>query len=277
MTNATKLNSAEIKSIEFALLEKITKLIEELGLRYFLCGGTLLGAVRHQGFIPWDDDIDICMPRKDYETFFQYCEENDIGFDVFWWKSQKVKYFLPFGKICDRNTTVVDDFKRKSDTSTGVWVDIFPLDFFDDKETGRKAIKKIRFCKAMLTASNWGKYHKSLTHPFWYEPPRFFFYIASRFVNRKKLLKKMEKTISKLSCGHGNGAGCVFGSYGSREIVSANAFANGISLPFEEKQFQCPEGYDEYLSSLYGDYMTPPTHKHRVSRHGVIVYPKRDI
>ena len=119
-----RLDINEIKQIELDILVNIAKFCDEYGLRYYLAGGTLLGAIRHKGFIPWDDDIDIIMPREDYIKFFK-TYKSDCGF----YKADSIlnnaDYWLQTGKVFDLRTIVINNNEKYQ---FNIWIDVFPTD-----------------------------------------------------------------------------------------------------------------------------------------------------
>lgn len=117
----------EMKQIELRVLKQIRAICEEQGWRYFLVGGTLLGAVRHKGFIPWDDDIDIGMPRADYEKFIDYCISHDVPFKVMCNRSEN-KYGYLYAKAMAPDTVLLEESSNRYNVEQGIFVDIFPVD-----------------------------------------------------------------------------------------------------------------------------------------------------
>ena len=149
-----ELQLEQLKQIELDILKQFHQYCIKHNLRYFLTGGTLLGAVRHKGFIPWDDDIDVCMPRTDYEKFiscFSFDPLNEI-LQVATITSLK-GYYLPFAKLMRRDTILKE--KTSSHLELGVYIDIFPLDnMSDDYETACKLFHSTSYFRKMLTFKN---------------------------------------------------------------------------------------------------------------------------
>lgn len=137
-----ELNKKEIQNIELNILLEFSKFCNENKLRYYLVGGTLLGAIRHKGFIPWDDDIDVCMPRPDYELFISNFHSDNSCLKLCCNKFGNLK--APFAKLKDTRTIVVNDILvNDNDIDTNLWIDIFPVDGLPDSECNRKKhIKK---------------------------------------------------------------------------------------------------------------------------------------
>lgn len=257
----------ELKQIELRLLMQIHKICTEQNFRYYLVGGTLLGAVRHKGFIPWDDDIDIGMPRADYEKFIDFCILNDVPFRLVCNKTH-ANYGHLFAKAVDQNTVLVETVGRKDSTEMGVCVDIFPLDgLADSYEEARASLNKSRFERELLVAANWGRFSRSKTRAVYYEPIRFAFFCLSRLCSLRKLIRRIESKYSADGFDKSKFVACVCGVYRNREIVEYDVFSEYIMLPFEGEQFRCPKGYDRYLSSIYGDYMQLPPVDKRVTHH----------
>ena len=150
MEKQKKLSISEVKEIELGLLLKFDQICQRHGLTYYLCGGTLLGAIHHKGFIPWDDDIDVLMPRGDFEKLLELEKTQDSTEieQIVSWKSGKSIY--PFIKLINTNTVLKEKYLSEEFT-TGVWIDIFPFDGMpDDDRLIAKKFKKIKFYKTIL-------------------------------------------------------------------------------------------------------------------------------
>lgn len=262
----------EMKATELGLLLEFHQMCVENGWRYSLSGGTLLGAVRHHGFIPWDDDIDVMMPRPDYDQFIEYCGAHPTAFKVF---SNELteNYYLLFAKISDRKTLIEDAETVLPDYGIGVSIDVFPIDGLAETYNGaKKRFESTSLKRELLGASAWKKYFRSKTHPVYMEPVRFAVFAASRAVNRKRLLLSVEKTNRGVPFDTSRFAGCVCGSYRKNEIMETDVFREYEDILFEGRQLKAIRGKEIYLQHLYGDYMKLPPEEKRVTHHTFKAY-----
>lgn len=240
----------EIKQAEFGLLKKFDSFCRQNKIRYFLSNGTLLGAVKYKGFIPWDDDIDVLVPREDYERLVEIFKDDDavslISFE------REPKYLYPFAKLCDR-FTIKDESGLDNGIILGLNIDVFPLDSWNDKVS--EAVKEVKNIKKHIIALNLAKLKKTNAST-----------LIKRFVQRilmiickiftaefflKKIIKKCNKKKENASLYLGCKSWCI---YGTREIIPAQVFEDSIEVEFEGSVFPAPIGYDRYLRSLYGNY-----------------------
>lgn len=270
-----ELSLQEIKSIEFSLLEEIDKICRKEKIRYSLIGGTLLGAVRHKGFIPWDDDVDIMMPRKDYNRFIEYCKKNScVNFNLLCNELEESYGYL-FAKACSKNTMIKEENISSNGIELGVYVDIFPADGLGNSyKDARKKLESSRFLREVLIAKNWRKFFKSKTHAWYYEPIRFFFFAISRLFSRKKIVSEIQKKYMNIDFDSVKYVGVISGSYRSKEIVETQLYSRYTELQFEGKNFMALEQYDEYLKHIYGNYMELPSEEKRKSHHMFVAYYK---
>lgn len=265
----------ELKQVELNLLKNVNAICREHGWKYSLCGGTLLGAIRHKGFIPWDDDIDIAMPRKDYEAFLKYGMEHG--------EEQSVRIVSPktsscyaylAAKVCDTNTIMEEENFERDGLEMGVYVDIFPIDGLGTKSEAKKHFNATRFERELLVARNWKRFFRSKTHAWYIEPVRFAFWIMSRFVSTSKLVNKVETYYAQFPIEKSEYAAVVCGSYREKEILPTEVLNTFTEVEFEGKQFMAFEKYDEYLRSIYGDYMKLPPKDKQVTHHMFKAYWK---
>lgn len=245
----------ELRQIQIGILDEVHQYCEAHGLRYFLSSGTLIGAVRHKGYIPWDDDIDIYMPRKDYEQFLRKFKGSE-QFKLLN-PAKEPHYYYTFAKVVDTRTLMIED--ETDGYEIGVYMDIFPVDYVPDdlKERERvfkrkKLLYKIRRCK--ISKSN--PLHSRLAYWCYKLLP-----ISVEQLNRmiRKLIVRKES--SQYVC-HMTEAGP-----GVKSCFPAEDIASSVDIAFEGKTYKTMVGYKDYLERTYGDYMTLPPVEQRVTHH----------
>lgn len=264
-----KMNADEIRNVQLGILDAVHDYCESNGLTYFLTGGTLIGAVRHQGFIPWDDDIDIMMLRKDYESFI--ANFNSIGSDysvVTCFNNPKMKY--PFAKVTDERTLLSENTNGML-PELGVSIDLFPVDNLPDSNKEiYKIVKQERRYKRMLGIYGITPKNRGM--------------IKNIAIGLLQTIVKMSdlNTVSKkmnriaMNCGYENSEKCadlVWG-YSEKEIMPREVFCKAVYLPFEGKNKCVPSGYHVFLTNIYGDYMKLPPVEKQVSHHDIVAYYK---
>ena len=263
-----KLENAQIKEYSFAVLRALKAVCEKHGLSYSLTGGTLIGAVRHQGFIPWDDDIDVMMSRTDYNKLIQIAKIEDLGFDLFCAEIYGEDYWYPFAKACHRDTFVKERNQKEMAHAVGVFVDIFPVDGIANHYwTAKLRCMCFQFLHGLKITSNWTHYHRSKLRKWYYEPFRYVCYLLSKMVSRRLIDKMLDLFVNKKDYIKSRYAGRLVGDYGSREIMEKSLFESKIKVTFEGEEFDAIADYDIFLTRLYGDYMQLPPVEKQVTHH----------
>lgn len=263
-----KMEINEIKAASFQVLCAVAETCEANGIAYSLTGGTLIGAVRHQGFIPWDDDIDVMMPRPDYDRFISIVKNGEYGFDLMCDEICGDDYWYPFAKACHRGTLLVEKNILESNHKLGVYVDIFPVDGAGDNlRLAKLRTSLIQVLHGLRLTANWTKFRRSKLRAWYYEPFRYVCYLLSRMLGRKRVTCWLDKTLRKKKVANSGYAGRLVGDYGAKEVMPSGVFAKYINLPFEGREFSAIAEYDTFLSTLYGNYMELPPKEKRKTHH----------
>ena len=268
--NETKIISMkERKEIMLSIMDEIDAYCKANNLTYFLIGGTLLGAIRHKGFIPWDDDMDIGMPRKDYEFFIMNFKSSSGNVSVNDFRTKK-NFIWPGAKAIDVRTSLNEVGDKK--IVSGVYVDIFPFDGIKGEyEDAINIVTKTDRWHKLLTL----KYlsidtKRSLIKNVAIVFGKILYLIPDTYLI-KRINYGLKHPIDFKNCTYI----CNFaGAWGIKEIIKSSCFEKTQSAFFEGRIYQIPVGYDESLKTLYGDYMTPPPVEKRKSTHSGQAYWK---
>ena len=264
----TKKELENLKTCLMYIMKDIHRVCVENDIRYFCYGGTMLGAVRHKGFIPWDDDMDICMPRPDYERFMQIADAK-LKEDLFVENYKNTKgYGHPFGKVMLKGTVWKENFTEKVDCHKNIYVDVFPLDCISsDPMRFKWDTIRVRIIQRMLLLNCSYKYTKKGIKKILYRMGYWF----SKKWKKETLISLWEKLAikdEKLQ----NGQYTIFsGVYPiGREVVLKDEIQEFTEMPFEDTEFVVPKAYDAILKRMYGDYMVLPPKEKQVSHHNLI-------
>lgn len=243
-------------------------LCEKYDLRYYIISGTMLGAVRHEGFIPWDDDIDVGMPRSDYEKLRRITKNLDI-------KKYKVEFPLEnnddytylIAKMYDTETTFVE--KKRQSVKRGIYIDIFPLDGMgNDIDIAVKSYKPFyRNYKLYLMISCAILKRRSIKKNIAVLLGRI---ISPLFVKENKLMLKIDSICKKYNFDDSEFVCNLLGGAGIRGIVPKAYFGTPKIIKFENIQVYGLEHPDKYLRAIYGNYMELPSEEKRVSLHDYV-------
>lgn len=257
----------KVQLVQLEILREIVRVCELNDIKYFLIGGTMLGAVRHQGFIPWDDDLDIGIMRTDYEKFLSVAPLSlNKRYKLVDWKTDKT-YPHPMAKVIKKGT-VYRERKRKDAGEQGIWVDVFPYDSIESVVLLKKRVLKLKALRSLIRAKckyqTWQGENGILIGKFIKNLP---FTIMSIFVDKANLIRKYEALSIEADS---EASKCVFENgtedY-SKWCFPKAYFQEFVNISFEDEDYIVPKKYHEYLSIAYGDYMKLPPESERENRH----------
>ena len=262
----------KLQKTELELLGEFDRICRKYDIEYFISAGTLIGAVRHKGFIPWDDDVDILMTRKNYNKFIKY-QKKELNTKKFYLdcsETNKDNTTL-YAKLKRKNTYYIDIYSGEDRKNQKIWMDIFPLDNISDNPI----IQKIHFFRVyVLKLLTMYKYNYIKDND--KKALLYMIKFTSIFFNKKRLYKKVKKLTQKYNNKKTNYYASYAGVYLGREVYPKSFFEKTTELYFENKKYMAPANYDAYLTQVYGDYMTIPPEEDRVGHHFLedIKFPK---
>lgn len=260
----------KLQLFELELFKKFSKFCEENNITYYALGGTLLGAIRHKGFIPWDDDIDVGIPRKDYERFLKICEEKQVDFELHCFQNDE-SYYRYFARIEDP-AMKVKRTNRAIEEISSAWMDIFPLDGMPNNRILREIWEKyilyrrgVYYLSCLDIAVNTNKKNRPFIERVVIKFGKIF--PMQKILNTRKELKKLDKTLKRFPYEKSDYLVNAMGAYKFNEMFHKKYYGEGNWYEFEDTKIWGPEDYDMVCTQLYGDYMTPPSQDDR-NHHG---------
>ncbi len=272
MATSKEVTLRELQIMQVEMVNKFFEFCDQNDLNYTLIGGSLLGAIRHKGFIPWDDDVDIGMPRPDYERMIDITRKQEIAPGLTILSGDRDEAFaLPFAKIIDNKTIIVSDSKEYDFDGDGLWIDVMPFDGLgNDLEEAKKIMLKERKYYKLIgraTAIPWKrrKGEKGVVG---------FVKCAYRQLYRLMGYKRYKKKIINLAKKYNYNeseyiAIVVWGLYGTGEIIRRDDFEQYTMSIFEDRKRKTMGCWDYYLRGIYGDYMRLPPVEKRQSPHNI--------
>lgn len=253
----------EIKEIECKLLCHFKEYCRINEIQYYLSNGTLLGAIKYKGFIPWDDDIDILVPRKDYDKLVGIYKDSE--FYQLFSEERNHNYKYTFAKLCDMST-IKKEYNIDNGVTLGVDIDIFPLDTCTDHILKRHVMIKLKLFQVGCILS---KVQNTDDKPLY---KKVVIYLCKK-LGYKYFSRKISSIVYAESQRGNTKMGCLtWPIYGEREIVSSELFNEKILVDFEGEVYNAPIGYDTYLRSLYGEYSQNPPLEKQKTHHSFKVY-----
>lgn len=257
-----------VQKVELGLLSSFVDICNRLNLRYYIAYGTLIGAVRHKGFIPWDDDIDIWMPRKDYDLFI--CKAQKLLPEYYFLQTPETdkEYVAGFMKIRDSRTTFIESNYKDKNMNHGVYIDIFPLEYCPNNFLKYSFLRLFRNVNLLRTRKEIYIVEKATKHNSFSTR---LLTIISCFITlftpdfdtfartREQYLRRLNEKESSYYCN--------FYSYSNTLKFPVAWFGEGKKCAFENLTVNIPESYDFLLRYIYSNYMELPPKEKQVTKH----------
>lgn len=266
----------DTQRIALNILKTIAHICEEQDLRYFLFYGSLIGAVRHQGYIPWDDDTDIMMPRPDYDKLLTYLKRSSsrqFPYSVF---NHEVSTDYPYmiTRISDDSYAI--DMDNEKPYGLGVFIDIYPFDGLGDTMTSalKFGMQGDRLSSLCYQATR-KHYAVETTTSVLRKILKFPVFLFAKMIGKDYFQNKLTNLANRIPYDESKYVGCVVWlSGGEKDIFPREWFDTFETLSFEDSEFRVPGKYKEFLTKVYGDYMALPPEKDRIGHHNYAVYKK---
>lgn len=247
----------KLQKIILIIAKEVDRICKNNNIEYFLDGGTQLGAVRHKGFIPWDDDFDIGMKRKEFEKFIYACKKELNKSEFYLETSEDTGYAFSFAKIHLNGTCIIEDFSKSADVHHGIFVDIFPYDKLPQNRLNRKLFL---FINNLLKNLIWIKlnygddfHRKKISYKI--------FKFLGKALPISLLKRKRNYLIQKYNYTNSD---YYFNSDYSKKFISKYWIDDIVDYNFEKYNFKGVKDYDSFLRNLYGNYMNMPPEEERV-------------
>lgn len=253
------LSHEEVRKYQLEILDEVKRVCEQNNLRYYLCGGTLLGAIRHKGYIPWDDDIDVIMPYQDYLKFIEIIDKDNEHYTILSPYTNKEQCFTFFARMI-HNDTFMKWWEYPFLMTSGVSIDIFALSGLPDSED------EIRFYYNKVRRLN-TKFISSYL--------KLSYNDNDEIQAREKIRSEILEMLERYRFDDSKKAFCIT-KYKEKDILPTSIYDKTIKVNFEDRIYDVAGGYDIYLKSLYGDYMKLPPVNQRTGCHNYKAYKIRE-
>ena len=264
-----RMTTDEMKATMLPMMKCIHEYCEANNIRYSLSGGSLIGVVRHKGYIPWDDDIDIMLPRPDYDKFVHSFNSTQNRYRLISCETDK-DYFQPYAKVVDTQTKLVEHYDKKM-KSLGVYIDVFPIDGLPDDDEKRIAYWHKLFKLRNLMSCT---YEKSLNSEKGIKKilRKIIFYLSHIFPANFAAKRLNSYVRKQYDFDKSKYVGCIVFGYGMKEEVPHSFYEKLTDMDFENLKLKASEENYIYLSNIYGDYMKLPPEDQRKTRHHAEAY-----
>lgn len=268
-----KISGNELKSVQLEILDYTDEFCKKNNIKYWLDSGTLLGAVRHKGYIPWDDDIDIGMLREDYDKFMNTFNSNNSGKYRFYSIENNEEFLYSFGKILDTETILYEPNGMRNALSINI--DVFVYDNAPDKDAElnrmynrRDRYRLIQNLRIARNKPNGNIFRRTMVYLL-----RGIVRVTTIFLPENYYIKKIINNSKKFN---NIPTKCVgdFSAFSRIEACEKSIFRDFVNVTFENKLYPAPVDYDKWLTAFYGDYMTLPPVEKRVTHHTFEAYKK---
>lgn len=268
-----KIEQDECREIQMSVLDEISRICKENNLKYSLAYGTMLGAVRHKGYIPWDDDIDIWLFREDYDKLLKLLKDPNVHKKE--WlgliDDTSKDFHCPFVKVHDNRTTVK---MERHVGEMGLWVDIFPMDGIPESKILAKAyVYFMGFLRIFSLAMSTD--FKSKGYDRWTLFYKRFFYAFTLLVGKKRFCRFVDWMACRFPAAQSKFVANPFFDTKTDRILERDKISEMVPYPFENREYLGVKNYDYYLSQFYRDYMQLPPEEKRYN-HGLDVWWKQE-
>lgn len=262
-----------LHQVDMEIVKEVVRICDEHNLIYYMHGGTMLGAIRHKGFIPWDDDIDMGMPRDDYEKFLKIAENQlpETYKVVNYRNTPQYQYYIT--RVLDTDTKLIEERIGNDSKYTHASIDIFPIDGSPNNTLLRKIFYfRVLAHRALMSLCYKDSIDRNRKRG---KVEKVFLWIMERLPIEKlttpyKQKCKIDKILRSQDVAKSKYVGSIMGAYRTREMIPAEYYGKGDYFQFENMKLRGLEDYNAYLTHLYGDYMQLPPEDKRKTHFKII-------